>query len=610
MLRRTVRRVIVDVVVTDAQGRPVSGLQSSDFHVFEDSHEQKIRNFDVHTTGHIAATLPPAPALPARTFMNYPAVPQNAPLTVILYDVVNTPLVAQSYAHAALVKFLKDSPVRNETAVFVLSDHLHLLQGFTADTGRLLEAVNSKGGAMRSSTYLQSTNEVEQNAGAVNNITPNSQVGAAGAPNQIATQSPSAGQMDIVQALTNIEALESAVLLDRRVDVTLEGLDEIARFLAGTPGRKNLIWLSGSYPVDLVPDLSSYNSNDAMRINLDRIIGTNDLLNASQVAVYALDVRGLMVNPMYQASSGRKFAPGGSGRKGQASVPAEVKAVQDFENSQAAEHASMKQISDQTGGRAFFNSNGLDQAIETALDEGNNYYSLTYAPTNPHYDGTLRHIRVSIDRAGDHLAYRQGYFADDLDPDKDKSANPAPVRLEPGSLASAMQFGTPSSHELIFVAHVDAVGSPVPATAKQMDDLMPYLQAASRINGKKFVPPKTPTILQQYAVHYAVLAKQLDLAAGDDNISRPKLTFAELAFDSNGYALTGLQTTIEDAIPATRLTAIQRDGYRIVQNILIPVNASVLRVGVQDGRINRMGSMEIELLLSSTSQAGTAVPPH
>ena len=35
-LRQTVRRVRVDVVVTDVQGRPVAGLLAADFHVVED----------------------------------------------------------------------------------------------------------------------------------------------------------------------------------------------------------------------------------------------------------------------------------------------------------------------------------------------------------------------------------------------------------------------------------------------------------------------------------------------------------------------------------------------------------------------------------------------
>ena len=170
-----------------------------------------------------------------------------------------------------------------------------------------------------------------------------------------------------------------------------------------------------------------------------------------------------------------------------------------------------------------------------------------------------------------------------------------------------MQFGTPSSNELIFVARVDAVGSPAPATEKQMQELVRYLEAASRSNQKKSVLSRTPVMMQQYAVHYAVLAKQLNLTAGQDSIYRPKLTFAELAFDGDGATLTGLQTTIEDAIPASRLAAVERDGYRIAQTVFVPVNAAVLRLGVQDGRTNRIGSMEVRLPLPP-SQGDMAAP--
>src|SRR5580658_7332575 len=48
VFHQSVRRVIVDVVVSDANGKPVSGLTADDFSITEDGKPQRVRSFDVH----------------------------------------------------------------------------------------------------------------------------------------------------------------------------------------------------------------------------------------------------------------------------------------------------------------------------------------------------------------------------------------------------------------------------------------------------------------------------------------------------------------------------------------------------------------------------------
>src|ERR1039457_3439641 len=111
--------------------------------------------------------------------------------------------------------------------------------------------------------------------------------------------------------LKNMQVEESSYLLDRRVDLTAEALQEIARFLMGLPGRKNLIWLSGSFPEGIIPN-AGVNGQDsqtgreefeASRNYSSDIVAATDLLNASHIAVYPVDVRGLQVNPVFSAAN-------------------------------------------------------------------------------------------------------------------------------------------------------------------------------------------------------------------------------------------------------------------------------------------------------------------
>jgi VWFA-related protein len=619
-LHETVRRVVVDVVATDAHGQPVTGLQASEFRVYEDGQEQTVRHFDAHTSSEVRNTFPRPPALPPHTFMNLPAATETGPITVILYDLLNTPLDAQLTAHQAILDFLRKNPERRQTAIFVLSDRLHLLQGFTSSQDELLAAANSKRAGSQRSTILVSPDDALQPSQSIADAGdgPAGATGAApGKPTPGATGigDPSAISLSPVDMLARAEALEASALLDLRVEDTLEALDQIARFLSGIPGRKNLIWLSGSFPVNVAPDPdAAFNGNDLVRSYGEKIKETGDLLNQSQVAVYPVDLRGVMVNPAFSAASRKTYAPGSGGRSG---VPADVKAVQDFNARLASEHSSMDVIGQRTGGHAFYGTNALQDAMLAATVQGGNYYSLEYAPTNPRFDGSLRRIRVTLDRGGVQLAYRRSYFADDLESVANRNLDPTITPPQLGTLLSAMQFGAPPAHELIFAAHVDALGAPAPATPEQMQGLAPYLKVASRMGHKKFVMPEAPIQLQRYAVQYAVLASQLDLPSTRDNVYAPDLTFAILAFDEDGYTLSGIETTIQDAIPASRIAEVRLNGYRIIQMIYAPVNSSSLRIAVRDGRTNRIGSMEVHLPLpplpppaaSAAPAAGGASPP-
>jgi VWFA-related protein len=601
VLRQTVRRVLVDVIVTDAQGNPVPGLRAADFRLAEDGKAQSIRTFEWHGAESLPDLTSPLPRLPAHTFMNLPPAPQNGPLTVLLYDVLNTPLKAQPYAHAQMSDFLKKD-AGEQIAIFVLGDRLRLLQGFTSDRELLLRVAAGPGmGPERSpwQTAGPSASAPMDNSKAAQRQNPGPQPGAA-----MDVPNPSSSQpVDMQSALKHMEALESSAMLDRRVDTTLEAFEQIGRFLAGVAGRKNLIWFSGSFPAGVGPDpVVSFGGDDAIRFYSGRMRRASDLLNAAQVAVYPVDATGLRTNPLFDAAQ-----PSSSGSVSDG-VQAASKAVSDFSRQAAATQASMDEIAEQTGGRPFYNTNGLTRALGAAAADGSAYYTLVYAPTNAKYDGSVRRISVSLERGGYHLTYRKSYFADDLAAGADRQAGPEADRACTDSLAAAAHFGAPQAHQLVFAAHLDAVGSPAPATKAQMASLAPSMEQAAKAEHRKFVPPAAPVLMQQYAIQYAVLAEQLDLPTSARSAYLPHLSLAALAFNANGDTLCGIDTRIEDAIPASRIDDVLQNGYRPVQLFLVPVTATVIRLAVRDDRSGRLGSMEIRLPLPPEAQPASHMP--
>jgi len=584
VLRQTVRRVRVDVSVTDEQGSPVTGLQASDFRVSEDGRPQSIRQFEWQGEETKPANAAIRPVLPPHIFMNLPEASEHGPLTVLLYDVLNTPLEAQPYAHQQMVKFLQQS-TGQPIAIFVLSDRLHLLQGFTSDSELIQRAANHSSTMPKRQSLLATTPSAT------------GMLADAIADQATATthhQDSTSGSLESTEeAMARMETEEASFMLDRRVDLTLEAFEQIGRFLSGIAGRKNLIWYSGSFPTGILPDQDKgLFNNDSGRNYSDRLRIATDLLNEAEAAVYPVDARGLQTN---LASSASQSSPPGGARSTPQSAMTEISRN---DEQIAAEHSSMDAIGEQTGGRAFYNTNGLDQVLEKASLDGSSYYSLVYAPANNKFDGAVRRISVSLEHNHYHLAYRRSYFADDVN-STTNGKEPAEEDNTPSeSMTAASQSGAPPAHQLIFAAQVDAIGTPAPATLVQMAALDAYHEKAAKAASREFVKPTAPIPLQQYVIRYSVLTRQLALPISVNNVYQPQVSLAALAFNAEGETLWGIRSRIEDAIPAPEIDKFLQNGCRAVQTLLVPVGAAIIRLVVRDDHSGRIGSMEIRLPLS------------
>jgi VWFA-related protein len=135
LFKSVVNRVILDVVVTDSNGKPVHGLTQQDFSVSEDGQSQRILSFDVHSLG--TSQELPNQTLGSDTSIKAQSTPERDPLYVLLLDLVNTEPDDQAPARQQLVAFIKGKPQGTRFAIFVLSDGLYLVQNFTDDQKQL-----------------------------------------------------------------------------------------------------------------------------------------------------------------------------------------------------------------------------------------------------------------------------------------------------------------------------------------------------------------------------------------------------------------------------------------------------------------------------------------
>jgi VWFA-related protein len=550
--------VVVDVVVTDAKGNPVEGLKQGDFMVMEDGVVQPLHFFDVHTGAAARSSQPTLDLhLPPNTFSNLTLAPADKPVTVLLYDMLDTPHASFPNAHQALVKFIKDQGSSTRIAIFVLTDRLHMLQGFTDDETRLMQAVNSKGATSQAPPLRAA---------------------------------PLADDAYADEALSRAEIEELLYLGIKRNRITMDAFIEIARFVSALPGRKNLIWMSGSFPSEIFSNgIGHAGSQWQVRIDPD-VRAAKKLLDESRVAVYPVDVRGLQVDPQFSAAT-RYTAPPGPSFIGLA---------------QGAEHATMDVIADSTGGRAFYNTNGLREAMDTAVRQGSDYYTLTYATTNTKADGGERKIKVVLKGPGYQLSYRRSYLADD-------ARYPAPVR--PLVQDMSMQHGAPNSSELFFEAKVTPVGGATVASADEVKTTQTFLQTNAKglrtktANGtglgQSHLRRRDAMKVQHYDIDFAIVGRQLEMPPTESGDFATDMRFCLAAYTEDGELLNGMEVSVKNSIPAAQYQKIESEGYHASMLFVVPEGAVSLRMAVRDEIGKRIGTLEIPLPVPVPKDTGT-----
>src|SRR5260370_11396949 len=138
-IRVTTHMVLVDVVVTDKQGKAITGLHPDDFVVDENGKSQKISSLATPADNAPVA----APDLPRGIYSNKPQYRSSgAPITVMLLDALNTPFSDQAYARRQMLAFVKEQfKPSDRMSVFTLTGPLNVLQDFTGDSQVLYTAL-------------------------------------------------------------------------------------------------------------------------------------------------------------------------------------------------------------------------------------------------------------------------------------------------------------------------------------------------------------------------------------------------------------------------------------------------------------------------------------
>jgi VWFA-related protein len=603
--------VVIDVVVSDSKQNAVHGLTADSFTLTENGKPQTIKHFEEHTAMPPAETakLAPGPKLPPGLFTNQTPTPANGPVNVLLLDYLNTPLASQPYARQQLIDFLNKAPAGTRIAIFGLTSSLTMLQSFTSDPEILKNALTKKKGAPQASEIL------------------NDSVNGGPQTNTTLSDNFKSDALDAQQELANIDrfqALQTAFEQDMRSKFTLNAFNLLARYLVGIPGRKNLIWFSGSFPLSVEPQVGLQDAFDSVVRNDEEVRKTDNLLTRAQIAVYPVDARGLFNNPANSAINGASFNSAGNGGlslTGDGGSPvgpvitpvsaaaSDANSQMDFLQQTAQEHETMQEMAEDTGGHAFINTNNLTQAVAKAIENGSNYYTLTYTPSNSQWDGKFRAIKIKVDQPGVKLSYRNGYYADDPnDRNRNIAATAATVLARPTTMSTAMMRGGPDPTEILLRVRVRPGAEP-PADDPVKDN---------QVNPDPKVKAAGP--YKYYGVDVVPDRREISCPADANGNHRCSVEMATYVSDRDGQLIVKADKRLNGSLSPTNYAEMLKTGMAFHQEISVPVKGEYyIRTAVHDLTSDRVGAVEVpvasvarlqplEVPPAADPPAGTVVP--
>ena len=477
------RETIVDVSVTDSDGQPVRGLKKSDFTIAENGKPQPIHSF-VESDQLPSEAEEPLEFEPG-VYTNSHAVPENGPVNILLLDALEAGPADIVHEQTATMDYVKTMPPGTQLAIFWLSSSgLHMVQGFTSQPAMLRKAAETR----------------------------------------------------VFDFGSNLEKWT-------RDWYTVDALDQIDEYVSRIKGRKNLLWLTHGMPIPLLPD-GGYGWADPQASNgweapdmgvVNRLMDTYELLTNEQVAVYPVDIGGVM-------------------GLGMGTMRAEA-------------------VAEGLGGVAYYNSNNLSSIIASAIDNGSHFYTMSYFPPRQKDDGHFHAIKIEVDRPGLRLVYRKGYNAEE--------PRMHPPESGPSLMKAALQAKVAPATQLLFDVQV------LPGSEPDKPSDTPVTGSRARQRGK--------APLTRFDLQYTVELNQIAVAQGPHGSRGDSLEFDAAAYNSNRKLVSNIRQTMQLPLPGDETQQSEDVPFQFMQHLDLPPGQVYLRVGVLDRTSNKVGTLEIPL---------------
>jgi VWFA-related protein len=382
ILKATTRLVQINVVVHNKKGEPVEGLKKEDFIVLDQGKEQQVAAFSSNSA--VRRETASNPPLSPNVFTNRGDSASSNPgsVTVILFDALNTPILDQFYARQQILKFLRQLQPQDHVAIYVLTTKIIVLNEFTQDATSLLQAIQKFGGY--ASAVQDAANPGPKPA------------------EQTIFPTRTTSETDVMASRLRdfLDAADGKISDFANIDraaTTTSAIEAIANHVSHIPGRKNLVWVSASFPISIGFDGESLGQpGREQRSFSEDVEHAARTLNQANMAIYPVDARGLMTSSNYSAVNSGRF---------------DLRVPPRNMGPDQRNFDTMIVLADRTGGKASYNTNDIEGAVQRAIADGQYTYTLGFYPTRGKWDGKFHELKVRVNEKGLTLRHRKGYFA-------------------------------------------------------------------------------------------------------------------------------------------------------------------------------------------------------
>jgi len=517
--------VQVQVVVTDKQGRVIGELRKEDFELLEQGRPQEVSFFSEERVG----APPPRPAVSntdqvaERTAGATGSATQSRSI-VLFFDTLHLSGPSLVRARLSVNQFVDEQVTDQDTVVVAASSGVF---GIFQNPGRNRVAIHR---------LIERINEFD--ASGQSNFTPYlaamvKQGDRAALAVAIQVLASEEGAIAAVPEIVRMKATEVLEIASYKRQSALGVLSAVAERIMGMQGQRLLILMSDGFTMR-----NTYGAPDSGDVQ-----STISKAVRSGVIIYSIDVKGLEVDAEFDAS--RPTANGGSTMTGRLSsyMSASARDRQDAINALAQD----------TGGKAFFNTNDLNAVLRKAIDLNRAYYSLAYYP--PADNGSKDFRRIAV-RVKSHPEYnvraQKGYFATDLRKAEEKErAQPPQQRL------------------------LTAIAKPLPVADITVSATADYLEVG--------------TDAEQISLQAQIDGASLTYAEPGEK-SLIELEFATVVYDRTGKPINTITETIRGALSTAEAEAAKRTGFHYSKRIAVKPGLYNIRVGVRELSTDRIGT--------------------
>ncbi len=398
-VKTSVDEVLLDLIVRDKKGKPVTDLKPEDITVADNGAKQTLTSFRL-VSGSEALT-----SSGAKTTLD----PLRQIRLVTLAFEAMTEADQRKLARTAAIDLIKGDQGTNVLyAVVVINTQLFVLQQFTNDKAALTKAIERATGGLSGSGFASESNtilaELKRNLGGQNGA--DQQGNLLAAASQTASQPVNNGadalQAKLASVMLDMLRMDAAVA-SQGARLTLSALRALVDGQRSIPGRKSVVYFTwGMY---LTPELD---------VPFHSLMST---ANRDNVTFYSVDTRGVMTSAQ---NAGARGQLNGAARASATTMTKtsgavtrdEVMASDNAEVSARANvQESIRDLAESTGGFLIGDSNDLRVPLRHVNEEISSYYEVSFNPGIQNYDGSFRKIAVNANRKDLVIHARNGYFA-------------------------------------------------------------------------------------------------------------------------------------------------------------------------------------------------------